>query len=673
MPSQFEFPITDYLFAGAGASATLLLMSMERQGMLKGKKIVIVDPDSKTVNDKTYCFWGDEDKWPALQCQHLISHQWGKVSVNQQKAESLSPLNYFHLSSIDLYIELQRIIQTYEINRIHSSVISMETHESGVLVKTEKENWCSQIVFDSRPPKYLPPQKNEMHLLQSFFGFVIETEVALKDSDCIDLMDFEVEQQGWSQFVYVLPFSRNKMLVELTRFGQDFLTQAEAEPLLYEYISKRFGKFKILETETGCIPMSSAKIIQHNVPGVVALGGRAGAVKPSTGYAFKNMFEHAEVITNCLQKGKQPTEIKGRSRFEFYDRLLLLVLGRQPDQGKPIFQALFKKNKTLDVLIFLEEKTSFVQDLRILITLPIMPFLKALKVDMFARYRHLFMPIFLLFLASSMLILFKATPNIFYWLEYLFFFIGLFCVGIPHGAVDYLTETGNFHSKINFKFILRYLSKTICYFVFWLLLPNAAFLLFIIYSVWHFGQCDINEWNTRYKSPLIIWSWGSLLLAIILFGHIVETNLILGNLNIPIIKLTDIEGKITSLIFICFAIFWGLWERKAVILISCCMLAISIQLPLITSFALYFIGQHSINGWSYLKQKLHTNDLPLFMKAIPFTIGAFILFGTLLYFMQTGLLDEFNKHWQTAFFVFISCISFPHVIAMHKFYKIETN
>jgi Brp/Blh family beta-carotene 15,15'-monooxygenase len=272
-----------------------------------------------------------------------------------------------------------------------------------------------------------------------------------------------------------------------------------------------------------------------------------------------------------------------------------------------------------------------------------------------------------------MLILFKATPNVFYWLEYLFFFIGLFCVGIPHGAVDYLAETGNFHSQINFKFILRYLSKAICYFVFWLFLPNVAFLLFIIYSVWHFGQCDINEWNTRYKSPLINWSWGSLLLAIILLGHIVETNLILGNLNIPIIKLTDTEGKIASLIFIFSAMLWGLWERKSVILISCSMLAVSIQLPLITSFALYFIGQHSINGWSYLKQKLRTDDLPLFMKAIPFTLGAFIIFGTLIYSMQTGLLDEFNKHWQTGFFVYISCISFPHVIAMHKFYKIETN
>ena len=103
------------------------------------------------------------------------------------------------------------------------------------------------------------------------------------------------------------------------------------------------------------------------------------------------------------------------------------------------------------------------------------------------------------------------------------------------------------------------------------------------------------------------------------------------------------------------------------------MLALSIQLPLITSFALYFIGQHSINGWSYLKQKLHTDDLPLFMKAIPFTLGAFFLFGVMLYFVQTGLLNEFNKHWQTAFFIFISCISFPHIIAMHKLYKTETN
>jgi hypothetical protein len=41
----------------------------------------------------------------------------------------------------------------------------------------------------------------------------------------------------------------------------------------------------------------------------------------------------------------------------------------------------------------------------------------------------------------------------------------------------------------------------------------------------------------------------------------------------------------------------------------------------------------------------------------------------MLFSLERGWLTAFNGNWITAFFVFISCISFPHVIAMHGFYR----
>ena len=672
MSAQIELPFIDYLFAGAGASATLLLISLEQRGMLSGKNIVILDPDPKSENDKTYCFWCNPDESPAIEFRQLISHQWPKVSVNQKEPESLSPLKYFHLSSIDLYHQQQRIIQTYGLQRVYSSVLALEGCQKGVIVKTEQGDWHSQIVFDSRPPKYLPPKENETHLLQSFIGFVIETEIELEDSESIDLMDFNVDQQDWTQFVYVIPFGPNQLLVELTRFGQIPITLEEAEPLLNRYISKRFGKFKIVDTERGCIPMSNSKIMYEPIEGVLIIGGRAGAVKPSTGYAFKNMFKHAEILAGCMQKGIQLPAIKRRSRFQFYDKMLLLVLSRQPAQGKPIFKALFKKNKTLDVLRFLDEKSSPYQDFRILRTLPVKPFLRAWWINTFAICKQLLVPILTLLLALNLLILHKTVPVAFNWINTIFLSVGLFSVGIPHGAVDHLADTCNFRSHVNLNFILRYLSKAAAYLLFWLIIPNGALFLFIIYSAWHFGQGDINQWQLGSKTTLKKWIWGGLLLAIILFGHVTETNHILENMGVFLIKMSDTEARFISIMLVCFGFGWASWERKPAMLLSCCMLAVGIQLPLITSFGLYFIGQHSVNGWSHLKEGLHTGNLSLFFKAFPFTAGAFLLFGSLLVSMETGLLNRFNGHWLTTFFVFISCISFPHVMTMHKFYKLET-
>ena len=68
MSLQNNYTKVDYLFAGAGASATLMLMSMEKQGLLKDKKIIILDPDTKHINDKTYCFWAEQNEQITLQC-----------------------------------------------------------------------------------------------------------------------------------------------------------------------------------------------------------------------------------------------------------------------------------------------------------------------------------------------------------------------------------------------------------------------------------------------------------------------------------------------------------------------------------------------------------------------------------------------------------------------------
>ena len=66
----------NYFFCGGGASATLLLMKMEKTGIISNKKIVVADPDDKQKNDKTYCFWSAEKDEPAINCKHLaISYQ----------------------------------------------------------------------------------------------------------------------------------------------------------------------------------------------------------------------------------------------------------------------------------------------------------------------------------------------------------------------------------------------------------------------------------------------------------------------------------------------------------------------------------------------------------------------------------------------------------------------
>jgi lycopene beta-cyclase len=528
---QNPYTKVDYLFAGAGASATLLLMCMEKQGLLKDKKILILDPDTKHNNDKTYCFWSEQNEPITLQCQHLISHQWSEVSVNRNKQESLLPKQYFHISSIDVYKELRRIIEQHNLQRIQSSVVELTPFENGVKVTTDTNIWESTMVFDSRPPKYLPLKKDDAHLLQSFIGYVITTDEPISNTNCVDLMDFNVEQFGSTQFMYVLPLGEGKTLVELTRFGLELITENDAKPILDVYINQRFGNYQIINIETGCIPMSTAEISVETLSGVIPIGGRAGAVKPSTGYAFKNMFDHAEQLADSLKKNLTPAIINESPRFRFYDRLLLLILSREPSQGKSIFEALFKKNETKNVLQFLDEKTTLIQDIRIFLTLPIKPFIRAVGWVVSSRMQKIIIPILLLLLSILMLLIYKTTPLIFNWIQIIMFTVGLFLVGIPHGAVDHLLETGNLQSRIKPGFVMNYLGLAFLNLILWLFFPIGALFFFIAYSAWHFGQTDLKEWQPKKINALKNITWGVMILSIILLGHIVETNSILANMN----------------------------------------------------------------------------------------------------------------------------------------------
>lgn len=661
----------DYLFVGAGASTSLLLMRLEHHGLLSGKNILILDPADKLNNDKTYCFWTDQNDQLAQGCAHLISHQWEKVRVNQNQQESLLPQKYFHISSLDLYNDLRRIVQKYAIKRLQQKVLAIRSIENGLEIITESENWKTSLVFDSRPSKYLAAKEDEVHLLQSFIGYIINTEKRITESDCADLMDFNVSQLDATQFMYVLPLGESKTLVELTRFGLCPISLAEADPILDEYILKRFGAYQILNTETGCIPMSTAEIANDLVPGLIPIGARAGAIKSSTGYAFKNMHAQAEEIALRLKSNRSMVLDKKPKRFKFYDKILLLILARTPNLGKPIFHALFNKNEIKMVLMFLDEKTSLTDDIKIFSSLPILPFLKTAAQIIGSKIRQFISPFVLVLFTLFLFIISANTPHIYSWIQWPLFVLGMFLIGIPHGAVDHLLENNHASFRINLLFVLKYIGLALLNFILWITIPKMALLFFLFYSAWHFGQTDFKEWQPQISNQFKFLAWGTLILSIILLGHVNETNGILNDMNAALIPFSYKNAKMVSFVLIAIGIIWAIAEKRWKMLQTVLAILICNELPLLTAFGIYFIGQHSYSGWSHLKRGMKLNNQSLFRKALPFTFGALLMFVGMALLMKNDIL-HYNKNWISIFFVFISCISFPHIIAMNKFYSKNT-
>ena len=660
----------DYIFIGAGASATLLLRSLESRGLLANKKIALIDADDKRKNDKTYCFWTSMDDNIAQNCQHLFSQTWSKISVNRQEPETLENSRYVHISSIALYDECRRIVDQHQLVRVHSSVSSIARTENGVQVITENGEFHAETIFDSRPPAFALPEKNEALLWQTFIGYIISPSESYKQSDCVDLMDFDIPQDGYTQFMYVLPLPNNRILVEVTRFGIEPITSDQAEPILDTYIQRRFGTYTILETEKGTIPMSTAKIVREKIEGVIPIGGRSGAIKPSTGYAFKKMFQGAEHLAEQLMTKKELTPLKMEpKRFQFYDRLLLLILLHRPLLGKHIFTVLFKKNNVFSVFRFLEGKTSIFQDIRILLTLPFRPFLRVLKTELSVSSKGVIAPFCMLLLSVFLLLVQTFAESYSFAIQLILFSVGFLAVGLPHGAVDHLLESGVHVKGVKLSFILKYLGVSFIFLLLWFLSADSALLFFLAYSIWHFGQCDFKEWIPNKQNTWKNILWGTLLFGILLIGHQTETNKILASLQTFELPFTDEQAIHISQILILISFIWSILERKVSFFLTVCMLFVGMYLPLLSAFSLYFIGQHSLNGWRHLKNGLQTNSKTLYLKSLPFNLGAIGIL-VISYWLNENYFDlKNNFEMATIFFVFLSCISFPHIIWMHKFYK----
>ncbi|MFM8840418.1 MAG: beta-carotene 15,15'-dioxygenase, Brp/Blh family, partial [bacterium] len=456
-------------------------------------------------------------------------------------------------------------------------------------------------------------------------------------------------------------------LIELTRFGASPIDYEYAQVQLNAYCQqKNLGVFTIDSEEQGIIPMSTCSMQEEpEFDHFFRTGSGAGKVKPSTGYAFKEMARDAIDIVESLKHGKPLKRAIQRSgRFAFYDRLLLKILESHPQRGKEIFEKLFQHVKGTRVLQFLEERTSFVEDISIFMALPKVLFMNFAIKDIFANLTG--NAFGLLPLGISLMFLFFEYVELSL-LNWIVLAIGMIVIGIPHGAMDHVLKIPERSIKSHALFILGYVSKGIIMLVIWIMSPLIGLIIFLLYSMWHFGQAEYEQENVH--NPWLIFLRGFSILSFILATHMPETNVIINALSIP--SIPDTAGLLTSsllsessIVLLFMTVF--LQPRKSTIL-STASLLIGIFLPLLQAFGVYFVFHHSILGWNHMKKGLQKTHMQLWKLSAPFSITAI---GTLILFFINSNNDEHYTFTGFAplFFMFLSCLSFPHVIEMHSFY-----
>ncbi len=366
----------DYIICGGGASGLLLAYRMCKDPYFENHSILLIEKDVKNINDRTWCFWesgkGDLEK--------MVHKTWNHAYFNADGFEmdfSLQPFQYKMIRSLDFYQSMkEKLTEFDQLTQIREKVTRIAENSVTTEVKTYHGDLIFSSIFD---PKKLYQQKKYPVLLQHFVGQVVETQNPCFDPDKIEFMNFNVPQKGNTRFMYVLPLSPNKALLEFTLFSAQLLERKEYVTAINDFLKTLpTGGYEVIEEEEGKIPMTCYRFDLKNNSSLLHIGTAGGWTKPSTGYTFQRINEKSKELVDFLKKNKPLSRFGKRGRFWFYDLLFIDVLAEDNAHGADLFKRMFQKNSPETIFQFLDEKSSIAQEFQIMRSFNVRQFVKAL-------------------------------------------------------------------------------------------------------------------------------------------------------------------------------------------------------------------------------------------------------------------------------------------------------
>lgn len=364
----------DYIIAGAGCAGYSLLYHMMQDPELARKKILIVDANFEKTNDRTWCFWEDT----VGPFESIVCKKWHTIEVikgTMQRFLPTMPFEYKMIQGIDFYEFIRAFVKNIDtISWQASKVTNIDLVGSNFArVSWDGGAATADYVFSSISTEPIKPT-----LWQHFKGIIVEFEEAVFDANTARLMDFNVPQMNATAFMYQLPLSEKKALIEYTLFSPTILEEKSYDKVIQAYMDQHYKgiSYNMIHTEIGAIPMTTKKFAQTNGP-IVSIGTKGDAVKASTGYAFQFIQQQTMQLVAQL-KNKQPLDASVHStRHQFYDAVLLYILEHKKMAGDEIFARIFKHNDAPTIFKFLSNSSNWVEDFNIMRSLPTHIFLPA--------------------------------------------------------------------------------------------------------------------------------------------------------------------------------------------------------------------------------------------------------------------------------------------------------
>ncbi|MDJ0880082.1 MAG: lycopene cyclase family protein [Gammaproteobacteria bacterium] len=348
-------------------------------------RTIIIEPRNEYVNDRTWCFWAQNND----NNQHLVSNHWqqwtfsaGDKSIVHTAEESWS---YCCIPAINFYRDAIDIISQNDQATLKKDtrVERIQAYNKDFLINTSNGDLLANKVIDTRPSS--SADNEQAILLQVFEGAEIETDQKLNQADQVGLMqDMAADQFGF-KFNYIIPFQKNRVLVESTRFCPDQSAIKQLTNDLDLALRRYFpsGQYRVLRRERGIIPMGLDPVRQALLPNWVRVGSGGGAIRASTGYAYKRIQNWSRLCARALLKHKKilphPQDPTSQSLM---DQLFLKVIRNHPGLAPDLFLSLAQKVEPTALVRFLSDQPTSRDLWSVIFALPAGPFIKQLSTNL---------------------------------------------------------------------------------------------------------------------------------------------------------------------------------------------------------------------------------------------------------------------------------------------------
>lgn len=361
----------------AGLSLAVHVVEAARRAGVGCPRVVVLEPRTAYVRDRTWCGWGFE----AHPFAASVTHRWDRWAVQdgaRRVVRGSARHPYEHIPADRFYAQAQALLAAAPTVRVQlgAQVTGIAERGGQVVVESSAGSLRAGLVLDSRPEKAVEASGvDEVELVQHFAGWEVETGAPCFDPGVVEMMDFAAAQARGMHFMYVLPFSPTRALVEATYISPRALPAEQYEADIRGYLERRGAReFQVGFREAGQIAMSTRPMRSRVSPRVLQIGLRGGLAKPSTGYAFAAIQRFSATLAErMVARPGQPVEPPAPrpAAAVAMDRVFLSFLARHPERGPGLFVDLFERLPPDLLCRFLTDHGSPLDGLRVMASTPL--------------------------------------------------------------------------------------------------------------------------------------------------------------------------------------------------------------------------------------------------------------------------------------------------------------